>query len=131
MNRHSEQSLDVTAPKGDGTNNTNMRLLSSGTTHAAYTIPSSWEDKVITFQAYGTAAKSIWFYVSELSTAEVDRSIAASSTGAASPKLGKRIAVGESFSFRIPRKSATSATQYLIHETDDATTTLEMWPSSE
>lgn len=131
MNRHSEQSLDVTAPKGDGTNNTNMRLLSSGTTHAAYTIPSTWEDKVITFEALGTAGKSIWVYVSELSTAEVDRTIAASGTGGASPKLGKRIKVGDLINFRIPRKSVSSATQYLIHETDDATTTLEMWPSSE
>ena len=120
----------ISAPFTDGTANSNLLLLSMGTTHAAMTIPAGWEGRIVNTQCYGTTGKSGWFLVSELSTAEVDRTIAAAADGAGSPKLGKRILVGESIPMQIPFKTKPGATLYLINESDDATTTAEIWLNS-
>lgn len=126
-----KHSVQIRAPYTNGTDNSNMLLLASSTAHAALTIPATWEDEAwITIQVYGTSGKSIWFLCSELSTAEVDRSIAAAADGAGDPKLGKRVQVGEIVSFQLPHKSSIGAPRYLINETDDATTTAEIWLSS-
>lgn len=123
--------IQVRAPFTDATNNSNMLLISSSTTHAAVTIPSAWEDEAwITIQVYGTAGKSIWFLMSENASAEVDRSITSAAQGNPGPKLGKRVQVGEVVSFQLPHRSSNTATRYLINETDDATTTAEIWLSS-
>lgn len=118
----------IRSPETDGSANSNVLLLDLGTTHAAMTFPNSWAEKWVTIQVYGTAAKSAWFLVSKLSTAEVDRSVAAGSPGA-DPTLGKRVQVGETCNFQLPER-AGGETIYLIHETDDATTTAEIWLSS-
>jgi hypothetical protein len=119
----------ILAPTTDGTNNSNMLLLSMGVTHAAMAFPAGWEQRWVTIQVFGTSGKSGWFLVSESSTAEVDRTIVATAAGAGSTKLGKRIQVGEVASFQLPNKGSTD-TLYLINETDDATTTAEIWLSS-
>ena len=64
--------------------------------------------------------------MSESATAEVDRSISAAADGAGSPKLGRRVAVGETIPFEVPVRSGPAARVYLINETDDATTTAEL-----
>lgn len=123
--------LQIRCPFTDGTANSNLLLISSATTHAAVTIPAAWGDECwVTIRVYGTATKSIWFLVSENASAEVDRSIAAAAQGNPGPKLGKRVQVGEIVTFQLPRKSSNTATLYLINETDDATTTAEIWLSS-
>ena len=121
-----DQSAVIRAPETDGTNDSNVLLLSMGTSHAAMAFPAGWAGKWVTIQVYGTAGKAAWFLVSTLSTAEVDRSVAAAADGAGSTKLGKRVAVGETASFRLPPKES-GETLYLVNETDDATTTAELW----
>ncbi len=115
-----------TAPWTDGTNDTNEGLLSMGLTHAAMLIPEAWEGCTIEVTCRGTATKSGWFLVSELSTAEVDRSVTADAAGAFGPTLGRRVVVGETKPFDIPVRSGPGKRLYLINETDDATTTAEL-----
>ena len=120
----------IASPLTNGTDDSNMLLLALSTTHAALTLPDTWADKWVTIQVYGTAGKSAWFLVSKLSTAEVDRTVAAAADGAGAAKLGKRVQVGETVSFQLPKK-LREETLYLINETDDVTTTAEIWLSSD
>lgn len=129
QNAQVTKAAEIKAPQTDGTNNSNLLLLASDTTHAALALPAGWEGCWVTIQCYGTTDKAIWFLASTNANAEVDRTIAAAADGAGSPMLGKRVLVGEAVSFELPGKLA-GETLYLINETDDATTTAEIWLSS-
>lgn len=120
-----DKAANITAPFTNGVADSTELLLSMGLTHAAMLLPDSWADRYIEVTVRGTATKSGWFLVSKSSTAEVDRSITAAADGAGDPKLGKRISVGESRSFKLPAL-LTGEHNYLINETDDATTTADI-----
>lgn len=124
-----DQSAVIRAPETDGTANSNILGLLSKTDHAAMALPATWAGKVVTIQVDGTAGKSIWFLASTNASAEVDRTLVAAVNGGASPKRGKRIAVGEAVPFRLPPKDS-GETLYLINETDLDDTTAEIWLSS-
>ena len=122
---YQDKSAHIIAPGSDGSADSDMLLVSSALTHAALTLPNGWADRYVEMQVYGTATKSVWFFVTKNSAAEVDCSITAAADGAGDPKLGKRLAVGEVMSFQLPQR-LTGETLYLVHETDDATTTFEL-----
>lgn len=124
-----DKAAHLTGPVTDGSADSNVLLFSCGTTHGANALPNSFAGRYVTLQVYGTATKSVWFAISKNSAAEVDRTIAAAADGAGDPKLGKRLQVGEVFSFQLPDRLETE-TLYFVRETDDATTTVEMLCSS-
>lgn len=110
----------------DGVADSSVLLYSLGTTHAVATVPEAWHGCRVWATVRGTAAKSCWYLFSSLSTAEVDRTIAAAADGAGDPKLGERIVVGESIPLDVPKPGAQGGSVYLALETDDATTTLQL-----
>jgi hypothetical protein len=118
------QNLHIRAPQAG-----NILGLASSTTHAAMAFPAGWAGKLVTIQVYGTATKSIWVLASTDSSAEVDRTVAAAADGGPDTTRGKRILVGESTPFRLQAIEG-GETLYLINESDDATTTAEIWLSS-
>lgn len=126
MSAIENQAATFIAPYTNGTDDSNELLLSMGTTHAAMEFPEAFEGCTIEITCRGTAGKSGWFLCSHLSTAEVDRSVAAAADGAGSTKLGRRVAVGETKTFTVPNRLTTGGKVYLINETDDASTTAEI-----
>lgn len=118
----------VSAPFGDGTANTNLLLVESGTTHAACALPSSWNGQFVTMELL-TATANVWFFISKNPSAEVDSSVANGVTGNPGPKLGKRLATGTVMRFKLP-ETAGPDVLYLIHESDTADASIELQRSS-
>ena len=119
MSAIENQAATFIAPYTNGTDDSNELLLLMKTNHAAMTFPEEFEGCTIEITCRGTAGKSGWFLCSHLSTAEVDRTIAATVAGATSPKLGRRVVVGETKPFTVPVRQTPAGRVYLIHETDE------------
>lgn len=127
-----DKSAHVTAPKSaDGVADSDMLLLVSDTTHEQLALPDDWADRYVTVQVYGTAGKSLWFFVTKVTGLEVDRTVAPATNGNPGPTLGKRLQVGESMSFQLPGR-LTGETLYFVHESDDPSpaTSAELYVSS-
>jgi hypothetical protein len=118
----------VSAPFGNGTDDTNLLLVESGTTHAACALPASWSGQFVTVEVL-TASANVWFFVSKNLNAEVDQSIANAADGNPGPKLGKKISTGKAVRFMLPEVAAPDVL-YLIHESDTADASLEIQRSS-
>lgn len=127
---YQDKAAHITAPKSaDGVADSDLLLVDSDLTHEQLALPDDWAGRYVTMQVYGTAAKSVWFFVTKTTGLEVDRTVAAAATGSPGPTLGKRLAVGEAMSFQLPDR-LTGETLYLVHETDDDTTSFELCVSS-
>lgn len=125
------KSARIRAPYGDGTANTNVRLFSGGvlateTTHKATVLPQSWHGQWLTIRAIGG---NCWVMISP-TAAEIDRTVAASEAGAASPKLGIMVPSGEAIPFEVPSTPIDATDLYLCRESDAVGTKLEVWLSS-
>lgn len=100
----------------DGTSNTPVLYIECTTTHAAITIPSAFYGKFVKLINESTTTTDyVDFFLSNLSTAEVDRTIASSASGAQSPKLGDRLYGTQTAQGRLPY-SPHSIPLYLIVE---------------
>lgn len=76
----------------NGTSNTPVLYIACTTTHAAIELPDEWSGKFLKFiNESATTTDYVDFFFSCLSSAEVDRSVASSASGARSPKLGDRL----------------------------------------
>lgn len=106
----------------DGTSNTPVLYIACTTTHAAIELPESFCGKFLKLINESTTTTDfVDFFFSSLSSAEVDRSIASSASGAQSPKLGDRLygtQVAQGRAPYLPRNTSAGLTGkiYLIVE---------------
>jgi hypothetical protein len=76
----------------DGTSNTGVLYIACTTTHAVITVPAAFIGNFVQLMnESATTTDFVDFFFSFLSTAEVDRAVASSASGAQSPKLGERL----------------------------------------
>jgi len=106
----------------DGASNTPVLYIACTTTHAAIEIPATFHGKFVKLINESTTSTDfVDFFLSCLATAEVDRTVASSASGAQSPKLGDRLYGTQTAQGRLPFKPAqnaagTEAKLYLIVE---------------
>lgn len=110
----------------DGTSNTPVLYIACTTTHAAIEVPAVFQGKFVKFiNESATATDFVDFFFSCLSSAEVDRAVASSASGAQSPKLGDRLYGSQTAQGRVPydpspAASGADAKLYLIVESNAA-----------
>lgn len=76
----------------DGTSNTPVLYIAVTTTHADIEVPRAFVGKFVKLiNESSTTTDYVDFFFSGLATAEVDRAVASSASGAQSPKLGDRL----------------------------------------
>lgn len=106
----------------DGASNTPVLYIACTTTHAAIEVPAAFHGKFVKFLNESTTTTDfVDFFFSCLSTAEVDRAVASSASGAQSPKLGDRLYGTGTQQGRVPflpsqNAAGTAAKLYLIVE---------------
>jgi len=102
----------------NGTSNTAVIYIACTTTHAAIEIPVGFHNKFVELiNESATTTDFVDFFFSNLNTAEVDRAVAASASGAQSPKLGQRLYGTQSKQGRLPSVSGQNNMKlYLIVE---------------
>lgn len=94
----------------DGTSNTPALYIACTTTHAAIEVPSTFWGKFVELTNESTTTTDyVAYFFSCLSTAEVDRTIASSASGAQSPKLGAKIYGTAVKQGRVPYNSGVAA----------------------
>lgn len=104
----------------DGTSNTPLLYIACTTTHAAIVVPAVFYGKFIKLvNESATTTDFVDFFFSYLSTAEVDRAVASSASGASSPKLGDRLYGTQTAQGRAPY-NPKSVPLYLIVESSTA-----------
>ncbi len=110
----------------DGAANTPVLYIACTTTHAAIEVPVALQGKFVKFiNESSTTTDFVDFFFSCLSTAEVDRAVASSASGAQSPKLGDRLYGTQTAQGRTPflpsqNAAGTAAKLYLIVESSAA-----------
>jgi hypothetical protein len=110
----------------NGTSNTPVLYIACTTTHAAIEVPVAFHGKFVKLiNESQTTTEFVEFFFSSLSTAEVDRTVASSASGAQSPKLGERLygtQVAQGKTPYLPAKTALGgiAKLYLIVESSAA-----------
>lgn len=110
----------------NGTSNTPVVYIACTTAHAAIEVPEAfWGKFAKLLNESTTTTDYVDFYFSCLATAEVDRAVASSASGAQSPRLGDRLYGTQSAQGRVPYNSEVAAdgTQqklYLIVESSAA-----------
>lgn len=101
----------------DGTSNTPVLYIACTTTHAVITVPATFHGKFVEMtNESATTTDYVVYFFSYLATAEVDRTIASSASGAQSPKLGAKIYGSSSKQGRVPYLAGGKTTLYLIVE---------------
>lgn len=112
------------APTDLGSDDFQVRKFSSTTTHSANAVPAGWAGKWVTIAVQGgTAGTDVLHYgFSTSSTAEIDRSVAATAAGA-SAKVGDVIPTGQKEDVLLPFTS-TQQTLYFVRE---STATLDVY----
>jgi len=104
------KAANLTFPfRKDGTGNTPVMYIACTTTHAAIDVTQFAGKFVKLLNESTTSTDFVDFFLTCLSTAEVDRTIASSSSGAQSPKLGDRLYGTQSLQGRLPYLPATSS----------------------
>lgn len=87
----------------DGTSNTPVLYIACTTNHADIEIPKEFHGKFVKLLNESTTTTDfVDFYFSCLSSAEVDRAVASSASGAQSPKLGDRLYGTQTAQGRVP-----------------------------
>lgn len=116
---------DVKGPFGDGTNPTDVREYTVGTTHEANVIPKAWSGEFVKITLIGSATFVRWMW-STSAAAEVDRTVAATAGGAAdsaaaSTKRGGYLANGVPDQVLVPVRPQ-GGDIFLIREGDNTGT---------
>lgn len=101
----------IRAPFGDGTNSTRVRFYTCDSTSKANSLPDAWADQYILITNEGTVTAQ--FFISKLSTASCDETLAATDAGLASASLGGGITAGQSRHVLLPARDANE-TLYLV-----------------
>ncbi len=105
----------------NGTSNTPALYIACTTTHAAIVVPAALQGKFCKLlNESATTTDFVDFFFSNLSTAEVDRTVASSASGAQSPKLGERLYGTQTAQGRFPYAPANATPLYLIVESSAA-----------
>lgn len=101
----------------NGTSNTPVLYIACTTTHAGISIPSAFFGKFVKLINESTTTTDfVDFFLSSLSTAEVDRTVASTAAGAQSPKLGDRLYGTQVAQGRFPYQPGGTEKLYLIVE---------------
>ena len=88
------QAANIRAPfDRAGDDDYDVRLFDATTSHQAHAVPKEWKGKYVDVRVI-TSGGQLWFGFSKSSTAEVDRSVAATAAGA-STKVGRYISDGD------------------------------------
>lgn len=111
------KAANLTFLSGDGTANTPALYIACTTTHAAIAIPSNMQQgKFCKFINESTTTTDfVDYFFSFNASAEVDRTVASSASGAQSPKLGDRLYGTQTAQGRMPY-NPRSLPLYLIVE---------------
>lgn len=117
---------DVVAPSGDGTSNTTVVAFTLDTTARNAALPAFLYGEYIRVTPYGA---NVWWYISTSSTATVDRTVAASATGAQAANLGSRLEDGVSVD-RVCPYARQGQSLYLVWQGDAAGTMLQIEKAS-
>jgi hypothetical protein len=105
----------------NGTSNTPGIYIACTTTHAAIEWPAALQGKFCKFlNESATTTDFVDFFFSNLSSAEVDRAVASSASGAQSPKLGERLYGTQVIQGRTPSMGGGVTKLYLIVESSAA-----------
>ncbi len=100
-----------------GTSDTPAIYIAVTTTHAAIAVPASLIGRFVKIaNESGTTTDFVDFFFSFSPTAEVDRNVASSASGATSPKLGERLYGGLVTQGRVPYLGGGKTSLYLIIE---------------
>lgn len=112
-----EKAANLTFLSSDGVANTPALYIACTTTHAAIAIPANMQQgKFCKFiNESSTTTDFVDFFFSFNASAEVDRAVASSVSGAQSPKLGDRLYGTQSAQGRMPY-NPKSLPLYLIVE---------------
>jgi hypothetical protein len=105
----------------DGVSNTPSLYIACTTTHAAIEVPVGFHGKFVNLEnESATTTDYVAYFFTTLSTAEVDRTIASSASGAQSPKLGAKIYGTQNKQGRVPYLPGGSTKLYLVVESSAA-----------
>lgn len=111
----------VTAPTGNGVDNSDVRYVAVSTTATSIAIPAAWHRGWVTLKL--VTANAVLFFSEQVTT------LPDISKVAADPQLGWYMAAGEKEDYRLPGVTP-GATLYLCID-GDATGSLYLRPSSE
>lgn len=121
-----DKAAELTAPGGDGTNNTSVISFTLDTTARNVALPRDFYGQFLRVLPVGA---NLYWYLSKSSSASVDRTVAASASGARAANLGEYLASG-TVDHEICPNALTSETVYLVWQGDAAGTFLQIRKSS-
>ena len=108
------------APTSSGV--TNVRLFNATTTSQTHELPASWRGRYVAVRCEGG---TVDYFYSSLSTASIDRTVAASAAGASSTSLGARMADGDIREEVVPSPRGSDVV-YLVRQADVSTAALRI-----
>jgi hypothetical protein len=121
-----EKAAEITAPGGDGTNNTSVIAFTLDTTARNVALPRDFYGQFVRLLAVGANA---YWYFSKSNSAAVDRTVAASATGARAANLGEYLP-NTTIDHEICPNALPTETVYLVWQGDAAGTVLQLRKSS-
>lgn len=121
-----EKAAEITAPGGDGTNNTSVISFTLDTTARNVALPRDFYGQFLRVLPVGA---NLYWYLSKSSSASVDRTVAASASGARAANLGEYLANG-SVDHEICPNGTPSETVYFVWQGDAAGTFVQIRKSS-
>ncbi len=120
------KAAELTAPGGDGTNNTSVISFTLDATARNVAMPRDFYGQYVRMIPVGA---NLYWYFSTSSSASVDRTVAASASGARAANLGSYIASGTERQPICPAANP-GTTVYLVWQGDAAGTFLQIEKSS-